>query len=142
MYRDMENGESAPSRSLITVASSLVADSYLVHRPAEDRDRFRRELAEAMDEGDERALLVLAGLREAGLGFKSTDGKISLSMRHPRLSNPDPAEFSSQVSTAISGREDAVETLIECGQKILSGPEERLEMDQWVENMEVAIQNP
>lgn len=141
MYRDMENGESAPGRSLKTVASSIVADSYLVHSTPEDRDRFRGELAKAMDEEDERALLVLAGLREAGLGFKNMDGKISLSMRYPRLSNPDPAEFSSQVSAAISDPKDAIEILAKRGQETFSRAEERSEMDQWLENMEIAIQD-
>lgn len=152
MYKRIEDGEllrhlegvNAPSGELQAVAAEVVTESFLRHRP-DGRADLRERLSEAMRESKESGLLVLAGLREAGLGYRKLDGQASLQMLHPRLSNPDPAEFSSKLSAVLFRSQDPVAVLTERGtevfeEEVLGLPEGEQNMGEWVENMEVAIQ--
>lgn len=130
-----------PSHGLIRAASRRVADSFLIHSGVEKRESFHGELLEALEgtEAGERVHL-LAGLKEAGLGYKKLRGVVSLSMRSPNLSNPDPDEFSSAVSGAIK-RGTALEVLAEKGRETFETPEGAAEMSAWLENMEIAVRS-
>jgi hypothetical protein len=121
------------------IAAKTVADSYLMHSTPDRREQFREELAEAIEIDAEDGLFVLAGLKAAGLGYRKTDEQISVSMISPRLSNPDPDEFSTQVSSALSRGRDAVEAIAEYGRELLSDPQEQAEMQEWLGSMAAAV---
>jgi hypothetical protein len=132
-----------PSQTLKDVSAETVANSYLMHRPAE-RETCRIQLSEAIELDPSGGLSVLAGLRKAGLGYKDIGGDIKLNMRHPPLSNPSPGEFSTNLSAALSGPQDVAELLTESGREVyeaeagsLPGGEQT--MQQWLENMEIAV---
>jgi hypothetical protein len=134
-------GES-PSPLLGWTAARVVADSFLVHSGVEKREAFHRELRERLDETDiDERILILAGLKEAGLGYKRIEGETSVLMRSPRLSNPDPAEFSSELSSAIK-RGTALDVLEEKGQEVMGTTEGEGDMMQWLEHMEIAVRQP
>lgn len=135
--------QGAPSDALMRVASRKVAESFLVHSGPEKREGFRQELDEALSQGglDER-ILLLAGLKEAGLGYKKINGRPSLLMRNPKLSNPDPAEFSSSLNAALIQSGNPIEVLAEQGRAVLERPDGETDIAEWVESMEIAIANP
>jgi hypothetical protein len=131
-------GES-PSPLLGRTAARVVADSFMVHSGVEKREAFHRELRDKLDETDiDERVVILAGLKEAGLGYKRLRGETSVRMRSPMLSNPDPAEFSSKLSSAIK-RGTALEVLEEKGQEVLGTTEGETDMTQWLEHMEIAV---
>lgn len=131
-----------PSLTLIETAANIVATGLLRHSEPDKRESFQRELIDAMNETrvDER-IVILAGLKEVGLGYKRKGDSRSLTMRMPRLANPDPEEFSSMVTGALSDSEDAVQLLIEKGSEAVRESKGKQEMYVWLENMEVAVRS-
>jgi hypothetical protein len=143
MYRSPERGEAlkAPSKLFKSEAAEVAARSFLLHRKPEQRDGFRRQLAEALEDAD-KSPSVIAGLKEAGLISIAVEGKSRIFIRGLALSNPDPEEFSTRVLGALSStNQDPVEVLAEQGQQLLDDPDKVSEVNEWMEGIEVAIRN-
>ncbi len=153
MYLDPRTAETAaeqpgplqsaemPSPELRAVSAKIVVDSYLMHNAPEKREEFLGELTSALESDAQTSLFVLAGLKAAGLGYRKAENQLSLSMKHPKLSNPTFGEFSSQLSSALASSNGALELLIDRGQQDMHEPQTKHEMKQWLANMEAASQN-
>lgn len=145
MFRSSEDGETlkSPSSSFRSVAAEVTSANFLFHGTPQKREDFQRELAEALDESSEDSPYVLAGLKEAGLTHITTGGRARLWIRGLNLSNPDPTEFSSRIKGALSDHslQDPIALLAERGQETLVSSDGAAEVNEWLEGMEVAIQN-
>lgn len=136
------DSEHAPSQLLQETAVKIVARSLLRHSEPERREGFRHDLLEFMQSSEvNHKIALLAGLKEAGLSYKHQEDTLSIAMRMPRLSNPNPEEFSSAVNNAILRTGGAAELIREKGQELVSSPETKAQLSEWLENMEVAVRN-
>lgn len=135
------DGESiTPSQKLIEAAASTVASKMLMHDGHEKTEQFCSSLKEAINEAEiDEKLIILAGLKELGLGYRKKDEEVTVMMNTPQLSNPDPKKFSSQVQGALSYSDNAIELIVQKGYEVLDSPGEEEEMSEWLDNMEVAV---
>lgn len=138
---DQYGGESiAPSQELIETAVGTVAGKMLMHSGQEKAEQFGSSLKEAINEAEiDEKVVILAGLKELGLGYRKKDEKVTVMMNTPQLSNPDPNKFSSQLQGALLYSNGAIELIREKGYEALDSPEEKEKMTEWLDNMEIAV---